>query len=851
MPFTLTMLGTDTLFTPEGQKFPVVDYPRGETLSIVSTLITGDAVRNDKAISSYVSNQVEVIIGPTTTGTEVADRIIRGVLAVLKAIARGETTINIMAHSRGAVEAILVAHEINNIQKYYCDAQKEGRRAPNLFAILTILAKDESSNPKGNTGKIQQHLVKMAEIKEISGAFNDTIGNVHINLFATDPVPGDAPLYGWEDSRYCQIPEIVTDCEVYLYENERTRFFTPLQLVPSSNSDARFFQIPMPGHHGSGSSGNNRDQATIPVPETKGNASHIQQLMFFKIMAFLGKHGVEFRKPEEWVFDETSLLKVIVDELDKPDKPDKQNSQDMPWSEELVLPICFKLYCDILQNIEAYQYFNSTNYQNLGQAAAYRYILTKDKVYRKFSDVLPQSHGYVNAEHANIAEKILFKVLGLSDISELLPLHAVVSRAAEALFNGIQAYYLVKKDTPGFRNNPVAQLLVNAEGKKQVIDSFSVLVDRISQTYMRNNLAADEKRALLESVQKTFITFREMADKLGKDPGVNQEKPLQEFINTILLRVKEGIANTLKLQYQGLQDDVLQLRKNSDTYFVAFQFDEHIKDTLRSLVYGSFLPLIIDDNAIQYFNDTLDNIFDFAIGQTGDKKILFIWNKLTGFLLEKEGFWSDDTKEKIRQFDLQPQLFSMTSLPREAEITLNNFKLLCVRLNDFRSGLEIFRPFDPDITFSEMEQHLEEMEWALIHKAAEFAAGKNKPAPKMDWDKFDQYINGLLVLQGEDAPVALKNQHMIAELNKEILQIRDEHTREQQRHLQEMAEKDRQLAEMQEKIRQGERLAKEQKDSLDFYTVGSDRKSLTFWQSHDEIVVNELDEQKEMIATVS
>ena len=841
MPFTLTMLGTDTVFTPEPQKRPKVDYPRGETLSVVASLIAGEAVRDDKAVSPYVSSQGEVVIGPTTTGKEVADRIRCGVLAILKALNRGETVINLVAHSRGSVEAILIAHEINSIQAKYREAQQAEKPAPNLADVLAVLAQEELSQPKGNTGKVQQVLAKMPEIKELNGAFNDAIGKAHINLFAIEPVPGDDPLYGWVDKRYCQIPDIVTDCEVYLFENERTRFFTPLQLEPSINPEARFSLLSVPGHHGSGLSGNNRDQATVLVPENKGEASHVQELVFFKIMAFLGKHGVEFKKPEEWVVEEGSLLSKLVEELEK---LDKRVNSEMPWGEELVLPVCFRLYSDILQNIEAYQHFNATNYPSLGRAADFRYILTKDKTYKKFSDVLPQSLGFVNSEHATIAEKILVKILGITEISETLPLDALVNQATDVLVKGIQAYYRIKKTSPEFRNNPVAQLLINAEGKKQVIDSFGVLVDRISQTYVYNHLESEQKVALFASIQKTLVKFKELSESLGKDPGVDQEKSLLELINTILSRVKQGISSTLMLQYQGLLDEVAQLRKRFNTCSAEYQFDEHIKDAFRSVVYSSLLPISLEEDAVQYFNEVMESSLLSSTDKAGDDKIMFVWGCLTTTLLEKDGFWADDIKQNVRAFDLKPKLsFIKDSLNKKPELTLENFKLTCRRLDDFRSGLEIFRQFEPDIKFDEMIEHLEVMEWSLVHKAADFMAGKDKPLQAINWDKFDQYIQGLAVLHGADDPFKLESKQVIAKLNDELSQMKDKLDEEKRLH-------EEQLAAMQRKLEQAEKLIKQQKKRVD----GLDTKyqqSLTFWQPHGETVVNEFEEHKKVIATLS
>ena len=97
MAFTLTLLGTDTQFSPNK-----VDnaYDKAETLSYISTLINDTSTMPTDEVTRFRNKDVAVIDGPTTLGTEVGDRIARGVAAVLEAISRGETDISVIAHSR-------------------------------------------------------------------------------------------------------------------------------------------------------------------------------------------------------------------------------------------------------------------------------------------------------------------------------------------------------------------------------------------------------------------------------------------------------------------------------------------------------------------------------------------------------------------------------------------------------------------------------------------------------------------------------------------------------------------------------------------------------------------------------
>jgi|LauGreDrversion4_2_1035121.scaffolds.fasta_scaffold123006_3 hypothetical protein len=48
--------------------------------------------------------------------SRVYDRIQRGILSCLTAICRGEKQINLIAHSRGSCESILIAHELDRLK---------------------------------------------------------------------------------------------------------------------------------------------------------------------------------------------------------------------------------------------------------------------------------------------------------------------------------------------------------------------------------------------------------------------------------------------------------------------------------------------------------------------------------------------------------------------------------------------------------------------------------------------------------------------------------------------------------------------------------------------------------------
>ncbi len=172
MAYTLTLLGTDTTFTPK----PDTGYKYGETLSYVSTLVDrqGEQAQLSDDIPKYRNSNITVVDGPDTMGKAVGDRIARGVASILEAISRGETDISIMAHSRGAVEAILVAHELERIQEN-C---KQGKDSADLMNSKCPLTKTAMKDQKSTFDSLN-----------LAGIANN-INNVKLSIFNIDPVPG-------------------------------------------------------------------------------------------------------------------------------------------------------------------------------------------------------------------------------------------------------------------------------------------------------------------------------------------------------------------------------------------------------------------------------------------------------------------------------------------------------------------------------------------------------------------------------------------------------------------------------------------------------------------------------------
>lgn len=347
MTFTLTCLGTDTRYqdvlnNPE-------DYPLGETLSLASTLVNpGQLMGQIDDVQHICGEHITLINGPTTLGKEVFDRINLGVNILLKAIANGKIDLQLVAHSRGACQSILMAHELDRIQKLFADESKD------LAQIKIDLAKTIGNGVYLNVDEIF--------LTTYFPQLKTNFSQVRLGMFLLDPVPGGGffslPGLKWEHPLFYSLPDIVNYYEQYIFENERTRCFK--SVAPQENQTrcnrqlTNFIISSLPGHHGTGS-GNPYDQAKLfktnpgyDIQKTLG----VQKLIFAKLMAFLkkGNHRFTLNRAEDHT---RTLIDIAATVIDR----DEQNYETLVLLQKQ----------QILENLEHYLKFNQTSYPYLTQ----------------------------------------------------------------------------------------------------------------------------------------------------------------------------------------------------------------------------------------------------------------------------------------------------------------------------------------------------------------------------------------------------------------------------------------------------------------------------------------------------
>ncbi|ABQ55517.1 TPA: hypothetical protein JBD31_13905 [Legionella pneumophila subsp. pneumophila] len=695
MAYTLTLLGTDTTFTPK----PDSGYEHGETLSYVSTLVDrpGEPQLTDN-ITHYRNSNIAVVDGPDTMGKAVGDRIARGVASILEAISRGETDISIMAHSRGAVEAILVAHELERIQENF----KRGKDSADLMKSKCPLTKTAMEAQKDTYDSLN-----------LEGIANN-INNVKLSIFNIDPVPGGdflgAPV-GWKDERFFRVPKIVKEYEQCVYENERTRCFKAI--VPKcDSSDTKFNLFSLPGHHGTGS-GNLNDQQSSPIKIEGKTTEHAQQLMIIKLIDFLTRNGVAIKPGQN--SDEEQVNNPSFDDLIQPLFDDDGKIKKEELKEKYLT-----LYQEIAKNKAAYEHFNTTSYPVLGQEQSIqkwfgryrddRIILHQDYKDAFLSDVLPHLPGghFVNYDHARLT---INQELGLEDG---LPLNEVIdktkSRLVEIMNRSSKLSQLENDDKASFSdsvaNDKCAHAIQSKEGFNILVNSLEGLIIEVSNIYCHDNhksMSKDERDALFKSVKGAINSFK--SDDL-KD---------NQLATAVRKKIDTTIENILTAKITRL---------NGDAEILSQKLGENLSEEVNSAFDKLLLTLRLEDvnndriNEFDGFKNQLISLLESKPPQIKESREL-LEEKLKSF--EKTDP-PDVVNESMTSFfgellEVIPD-YDVNKLMEDANQLYDEF-------DSFKKSLSDFTQLNDSLDYAQWQTKLEEKQRQLIDQTARYIQKNN------------------------------------------------------------------------------------------------------------------------------
>ncbi len=433
-----------------------------------------------------------LIEGVDTLGFKVYQKIGEGLAQQLQAIARGENVLNLVGHSRGAVECILVAHELERIQKII----QENKSLSNDELKAAILA-----SPKAKTNQAVNTLLKeQLDDSSFLGALRTGFGKkeegkIEVNIFGIDPVPGGGVhgvnVFAWVDPRFYTLPSIVKDCEIILQQHERSRAFEALLPKVEDPSKTNLTVTKLYGHHGS-PTGNPDTQTEAEIEnsrEENPKTGGVQMITLCRMVDFLRNHGAEPLGFAE-AFPKTTYI--------------VQRFLEYVALTTDALRNAFKLeeYNNIEANREVYERFKDTPY---GTGA---YHSNRDWFWSFFGYDKPQHdrmirhgngndtplgqivpvapHGFVNAEHATLHLEALLQTGDASPEHVLSNIIERIKADPRRLQNAIKA-----QTTDETKHGQIAE---------HIAGSIRVIISDLTQTYLRNHISEAKQEDILKTL---------------------------------------------------------------------------------------------------------------------------------------------------------------------------------------------------------------------------------------------------------------------------------------------------------------------------------------------------------------
>lgn len=309
-PYVQIFAGTETEFrqtrmttTEEGPfYFSLQERHNGyhyfETLNAIYSIIKGSALTSapeasildmPKAGRAQIAGHKETagfVSGVSATGAEIGNHVINNLLCILEAISRGVDDIVLLGHSRGAVSAIIVAHELQAIK----DSSD--------LSLIAVLEKSNNKYFLDAVAKLTETQRQWLE-RNSDGIING-VKQAKFTLFAIDPVPGNdifpANIYNfamnplpitWFDARYFVIPPIIARAEIITQEHEHSKGFRVIAPLPYDKSSTEFNNISLPGHHGTSIGNLNNHSGTVDMTPYVQDTQH---LVMIKLVQLLKEH---------------------------------------------------------------------------------------------------------------------------------------------------------------------------------------------------------------------------------------------------------------------------------------------------------------------------------------------------------------------------------------------------------------------------------------------------------------------------------------------------------------------------------------------------------------------------------
>ena len=553
----LYLLGTDTKFTNTPTTI-TKDYQRGETLSYTALAIT--ALLNETPLTlqkdkncpwdalSYCAPSVDVLDGADTMGNDVGKRIAQAIYLALRAVSNGKTVLQITGHSRGAVESILLMHELFRIKKALSDSSEK--------SLLAVLKESKCKMTSDAIGIMFSKPISSDDTLENRMLLKGRFDSLVIHSFLIDPVPGGGVIQNWDDPRFYQpLPEFCKHGEYLICEDERSNYFEPI-IPPGVTPNI------VPGHHGT-ASGNRYTQQMGEITASDWSPTYttnVQDLVLLKFFWFIGQSNQAFLVPSNpLALGHAALDTVVNDYLKLPSLRERQAS-------------LLEYYNKIATHKHHYKVLRTTGYRLVGirqHPDGSRFVCTNARTaFKSLSSVTQVMPRMVNIEHVKLS---LDQILPNSSLREegVDGMIALITNALSSLGQSV---------TQG-QANELTHALETELGRSAFFESISILVDSISQKYLNNNLTREEKAKLMDGVKIPFNQFKAI-----------RQFPLSENDSQLLLTfesiLKNRINQTMDRRYNALFSEENELYAQVHLFLEPpAKFTEMLDDLKAKAVY--------------------------------------------------------------------------------------------------------------------------------------------------------------------------------------------------------------------------------------------------------------------------
>lgn len=530
--------------------------------------------------------QIRLIEGPETTAVNVYQKIAKGVVTIIGSVINGKNIINLFGHSRGAVIAVEIPHELHRIKEAMYAYRTESDSNTLILLICgnphdnkidkgeaairrelrTIFKKLESNLSKE---ELNRFVVTIRDSFAIRDGYHPNCREVWVEcLIQVDPVSGNSvlglPFIGWVTPRMFKYSPIIRNVYTLMCANEDTACFDLTYTIAECDytNVERFL---LPGHHGTVTGnefGNNgetledirRDRAMITEPDKVAEYEGLhtrdaQYMALYLIVEHLRAHGTEFTISARHDYPLSEKYNPYMQAL---------LAADNGKSKERIQ---YAAYQDIMRNLKAYKLLNHTTYIYTGwdwhesmdspyhETTKTRPVML-DEQYHKTSLgelVTFRSQLFYNWHHLKLFMKI---VLPFDPSIEPEKQLANLLRFSEDLQHKLDDEHSVIEE---------------------VQDAIQTIVLSLVSTYITNNLTADRKQEIIRLINQTLqIT-------IPKDE-IHYATNYEEAVAT-------SMDSVVEIDYQGLTNlGLLKQRLITDLHDRIYQqVDEKVQEQTSNL----------------------------------------------------------------------------------------------------------------------------------------------------------------------------------------------------------------------------------------------------------------------------